>query len=191
MKYPVVLDLETQHSFREFEKAKDLKVSVVGLYDFATKQSRTFLESELSKLFLLLEHASYTIGFNIRSFDMQVLQPYYAGDVASFSILDICDEVKEKIGRRLSLNDLAFATLGTKKSGHGLMAIELFKEDKWDELKKYCLDDVIVTKQLFGYGVANEKIHYLSEKGKETIRVDWKKYLQDSNPQDMALTLPF
>lgn len=190
-KYPVVLDLETKHSFREFERARDLGVTVVGVYDYATQQKTAFLEKDLNKLFLLLENASYTIGFNNRSFDMQVLQAYYPGDITSFAVFDLCDDVKKILGRRLSLNDLASVTLGKKKTGHGLQALELYKEGRWDELIRYCLDDVLLTRDLFDFGVQHGYISYLSEVGRERIDVDWKKYLESPDLKDMPLTLPF
>lgn len=190
-KFPVVLDLETKHSFREFEKARDLGISVVGVYDYKTQEALAFREKDLHKLFLLLENASYTIGFNNRSFDMQVLQAYYPGDITAFSVFDICDAIREKLGRRLALNDITSVTLGKKKTGHGLHAIDLYKEGKWEELTRYCLDDVLLTRDLFDFGAQNGYVSYLSEVGKEKIVVDWKKYLEDPDPKDMPLTLPF
>ena len=189
-KFPLVLDLETQHTFREFDDPMKLKVSVVAVYDYATQKGTVFEEKEILKLFPLLENASYIVGYNIRTFDLPVLQAYYHGHTDSLSMFDILDDIREKIGRRIGLNDVASATLGEKKTGHGLMAIDYFKEGKWDELKKYCMDDVMVTKKLFDYGIEKGEIYYMNEIGKIPIKVDWKKYLEDSH-KDTALTLPF
>ena len=72
------------------------------------------------------------------------------------------------------------------------MAIDYYKEGKWDELKKYCLDDVMVTKKLFDYGLEKGEIFYLNETGKVPIKVNWKKYMEDSGDGgDMPMTLPF
>lgn len=191
-KFPVVLDLETKYTFREFNDPRKLGISVAVIYDYKNNQSQIFLEKEISKLFPLLETASYIIGYNVKTFDIAVLQRYYPGDTNSFSCFDILDDIRSKIGRRLALNDVISATLGKKKSGHGLMAIDYYKEGKFDELKKYCLDDVMMTKELFDYGVEKNEIYYLSEKGKEMIRVEWRKYLEGSEGgDDMPLTLPF
>jgi DEAD/DEAH box helicase domain-containing protein len=190
-KFPVILDLETQHTFREFDEAKKLGISVVAIYDYAAEQGSVFTEKELSKLYPILENASYVIGYNSRSFDLQVLQAYYNGNVESFSQFDILEDIKSIIGRRIGLNDVASATLNEKKTGHGLMAIDYFKEGKWDELKKYCMDDVMVTKKLFEYGVQKGEIFYMNEVGKVPIKVDWKKYMEDSGGSEMPLTLPF
>ncbi len=191
-KLPLILDLETKFLFRDVNRDnKRLGVSVVGIYDYKDKSTKTFLENELNQLFKLLEEASYLIGFNIRSFDLNVLQPYYPGKLSKLPVFDILDYVKERIGRRLSLNDLAFATLNKRKSGHGLMAVDYYNEGKVDELKKYCLDDVTLTKELFEYGVNSGEIFYLNEVGKISIPTDWKKYLESPGDRDTDLTLPF
>ncbi len=191
-KFPLVLDLETKHTFREYSDPKKLGISVAAIYDYGDNQEKVFTEKEIHQLFPYLENASYIIGYNVVSFDIAVLQGYYPGKVEYFSAFDILVDVREKIGRRLALNDLIYATLSKKKTGHGLMAIDYYKEGKWDELKKYCLDDVLLTKELFDYGVKNREINYLNEKGKMTIKVDWNKYLEEEpGGNDMPLTLPF
>ena len=191
-KYPVVLDLETQKTFREESDPKKLGISVAVIYDYADNTGKTYLEKDISQLFPILERASYIIGYNIISFDVPVLQGYYPGDVSIFSQFDIMEDVRQKIGRRIGLNDLASATLGIKKSGHGLMAIDLFKEGKWDELSKYCLDDVLITRDVFEYGLENGHVMYKNERGVMKIEVDWKKYKDGNGNSDaMPMTLPF
>jgi len=190
-KFPVVLDIETKYTFREYADPKKLGITVVGLYDYRDRQSKVFVEQELPKLFSLVEASSYIIGFNVKSFDLPVLQGYYPGRINHFPTFDILDDIRLKISRRLSLNDLLFATLGKKKTGHGLQAIELYKEGKWEDLKRYCLDDVMFTKELFEFGAEKGEVMYLNEKGKVTIKVDWKKYLRDQGKSESHLTLPF
>lgn len=191
-KFPVVLDIETQRTFREVADPQKLGVSVAVLYDYADHSVKSFFEQEISQLFPYLENASYIVGYNVRSFDIPVLQAYYPGKVENFSVFDIIDEVRNALGRRLALNDLIQATLNQKKSGHGLMAIEYFRAGRLDELKQYCTDDVLLTKALFEHGVNTGVIHYFDDRGKMNIQVNWKKYLEDSgSTHDMPLTLPF
>lgn len=191
-KFPIIIDLETKLTFREVDDPKKLGISVAVIYDYQDNQGKCFFEKDLSHLFPIMERASYIIGYNSRSFDMQVLQGYYPGDINHFSQFDILEDIREKLGRRLALNDLISATLGKKKTGHGLMAIDFYKEGKFDELRRYCLDDVMLTKELFDYGCRTGEINYLSEKGRESIRVNWKRYIEESgSANDMPLTLPF
>ncbi len=190
-KFPIIFDLETKHTFREFDDPKKLGISVMAVYDYATEKGQVFTEADLHQSFTLFEHASYVIGYNSRSFDLPVLQAYYPGKVENFSQFDILDDIKAQLGRRIGLNDVAGATLDVKKSGHGLMAIDYYKEGKWDELKKYCMDDVMVTKKLFDYGVQHGEIFYMNEYGKVPIKVSWKKYMEDAGKAEMELSLPF
>ncbi len=191
-KFPLIIDVETKYSFRDFKDPKKLEVTVVAVYDYKNNQGLVFEEKELSKLFNLFEKSSYIIGFNIIDFDLPVLSAYYPGDINVFSKLDILDDIKNKIGRRISLNEVINATLGKKKTGHGLLAIDYYRQGKIEELKKYCLNDVLFTKELFDYGVNNGKIYYPDINGKRKIIVDWKKYKEnDGEKNDLPLTLPF
>ncbi len=190
-KLPVIFDIETKKKFREVTDHKDLGVSLVGVYDFKTAKYSTFLEKELNRFFKVLEDSSYIIGFNIKSFDIPILQEYYPGNFSDFLVFDILDDLREKIGKRYSLNYFAFATLGKKKAGHGLQAVDFYREGKIEELKKYCLRDVELTKELFNYGVKHGEIFYLNEMGKVPVLVDWKKYIYDEVKKDTRLTLPF
>ena len=190
-KFPVILDLETKYTFRDYDDPKNLGITIVGLYDYRDGQTKAFREEQLQKLFPLLENSSYIIGFNVRSFDLPVLQGYYPGKLHNFPVFDLLEDIRGKIGRRLSLNDLILATLGKKKTGHGLQAIEFYKEGKWEDLKKYCLSDVMLTKELFEFGAEKGEVMYLNEKGKISIKVDWDKYLKDQGESESHLTLPF
>jgi DEAD/DEAH box helicase domain-containing protein len=191
-RFPLVLDLETKHTFRDFSDHKKLGISVCAVYDYATGLGTVFEEKELPQMYKLLENCSYIVGYNIRSFDLPVLQAYYPGDITQFKTCDLMDDVREKIGRRLALNDLAYATLNKKKSGHGLMAIDYYREGKMKELKSYCMDDVLITKDLFEFGIKNKEIYYINEVGKLAVQVDWEKYMKDdTSASDMSLTLPF
>lgn len=190
-KFPIVLDLETKYSFRDFDDPKKLGITVVAIYDYRDNQGSVFEENQLNKLFPILENASYIIGYNVTNFDIAVLQAYYPGKVDVFTPFDILEDIRQKIGRRISLNEVIGATLNKKKTGHGFQAINLYNEGKIEELKKYCLDDVMFTKELFEYGVETGEIFYLTPNGKMTIKVDWKKYLESQESKDMPLTLPF
>jgi len=190
-KFPVVLDLETKHTFREFDEHKKLGVTVMAIYDYATNQGQVFTEKELSRSFPILEKASYLVGYNIAGFDLPVLQPYYPGDVTKFPVFDILEDIRLKIGRRIGLNDVASATLNKTKTGHGLMAVDYYREGKWEELKKYCMDDVMVTKELFDYGVKYKEIEYKTAVGRTRIKVNWSPYMDEAGSSESHLTLPF
>ena len=179
MKNIVVLDLETQKSFSEVGKAnlQKLKISVVGIYDYLTGQYATYEEKEMMELEKRLRDVSLLIGFNIRRFDMAVLEPYLFTPIASIPVLDLMEAVEEVRGHRASLESIAVPTLKQHKSGSGRDALTLFKENRMDELKKYCLDDVRLTKEVYEYGCREGKILFTSTWDYKTyeIPVSWKK----------------
>ena len=150
----IVLDLETQKSFDEVggrDKNHLLKVSVVGVYSYQKDQFLCFAEDQMYRLQELLASADQIIGFNIKNFDYQVLQPYLSFNLNEIPTLDILQEVEKIIGHRVKLDNLAQMTLGTGKSGDGLEALKLYKQGRMDDLKKYCLDDVRITRDLYDY----------------------------------------
>ena len=148
----IVLDLETQKSFEDvggFGKNHLLKVSVCGVYSYKDDKYFCFAENEMRELEDMLSQADEIIGFNIINFDFVVLQPYLNFKLSAAPSLDILTEVEKIIGHRVKLDNLAQTTLGVGKSGDGLMALKLWKEGKIKELKKYCLDDERLTKEMY------------------------------------------
>lgn len=159
----IVLDLETQNSFADVggrSNNKLLKVSVCGVYFYETDSYEIYEEKELAKLAPLLAQADEIIGFNIIGFDFEVIQPYLNFNIFEVPHLDIMAEVAKVLGHRLSLETIAQATLGSGKSGKGTDAIMYFRQGRMEELKRYCLDDVRVTKEVYEFALKNGKVKY-------------------------------
>ena len=176
MSNEVVLDIETQNTFQDIgsRDTDQLKISVVGVYTYRDDQFRIYTEKELPLLWSVLEHADRIIGYNHRSFDMPVLNNYYSGDCTRFPLLDMIEEATDALGYRPKLDDLAFGTLKTRKSGHGLDAVRYWQTGEIEKLKKYCLDDVRITRDLYAYGRKNGQIIYAQTFGApRVISVDF------------------
>jgi DEAD/DEAH box helicase domain-containing protein len=159
----IVLDVETQKEFAEVGgrgKNHLLKVSVCGIYNYATDKYTVYEEGEMSKLSPILQTADLIIGFNIKDFDFEVIQPYLNFNVAEVPYCDLLQEVEKSLGHRINLNSIAQATLGVGKSGSGKEAILYYKNKRMDLLKKYNLDDVKITKQIYDYALKNHKVLY-------------------------------
>lgn len=200
MSYEVVFDIETQNTFAEVNNDfKKLKVSVVSLYRSDTDSYESFDESELKKLWPILEKAERVIGFNSEHFDLPVLNNYYLGDLLTLPHLDLLKKVKDSLGIRLKLSSLAEATLdNVTKSADGLQAIRWWKEGKIDEIKKYCEQDVRVTKELYDFGVKNKQLFYKNLTGEILpFAVDFSKpekpLTASGTPANTSInfTLPF
>jgi DEAD/DEAH box helicase domain-containing protein len=159
----IVLDLETQKSFQDVGgrgKNHLLKVSVACIYDYSTDKYLSFEEHELAKLSPILQTADQIIGYNIKDFDFAVLQPYLNFNIFEVPYLDLLEEIAKALGHRIKLDTVAQGTLGSGKSGNGLEAILYYQNGRMDLLKKYCLDDVKITKQVYDYALKNAKILY-------------------------------
>lgn len=185
----LVLDLETKKSFREVgNDYTKLGVSMVGVYDYDSDEYECYTEHEFPKLFHKLEKASTVIGYNIRKFDFPVLAPYYVGNIDYWPCLDLMEDVHAHLGYRVSLDSLVKETLGLAKNGHGLLAIELFKNGELDKLKEYCFNDVKVTKALYEFGKKYGVVLFRDSQGLREIPVKWKDKKLD---QAIPLTLGF
>ena len=170
----LVLDLETQKDFNEVEgrKLELLGVSVCGVYSYESNRYDAYLEADLAtKLAPRLQAAELLIGFNIRRFDIPVLQPYLPYPAAGLPMLDIMEEVVKHLGHRVSLESLAQATLGRGKSGHGLEALKWFKEGRFDLITQYCLDDVKLTKELYDYGKEHSRLFATNRFGSDKLNI--------------------
>ncbi len=180
----MVLDIETQKGFHEVDRKKLhlLKISVACIYDSKTDSYQAFEEKEIMKLEEILKQADLIIGFNIKEFDMEVLAPYVLTPVNQFPVLDLLIEFEKARGHRISLQSVAQATLKTSKSGSGWDALNLYRDGKIEELKKYCIDDVRITKDLYEYGAKHGKIYFISNRDYKTyeVPVTWASALADS-----------
>ena len=183
----VVFDVETKRSFDEVggkNFMEKLGISVVGAYVYGEDPSTAlgtgkyyaFEEHELPEFEKLLAGAGRIIGFNIHHFDIPVLKPYLSMKTKNLPTLDLMEDVEKGAGFRISLDNLAEQTLGARKSGDGLQAIRWYKEGKIDEIKKYCLKDVELTKNLYEYGIKNGNVFFYSRNasGRIAIPVSWK-----------------
>ena len=190
----IVFDIETQNSFAEAENDfKKLKVSVVSIYNYATDTYQSFTEEELPKLWPILEKADRIIGYNSEHFDLPVLNNYYLGNLLELPSLDLLKKIKESLGIRLKLADVAEATLdNVSKSADGLQALRWWKEGKIDEIKKYCEQDVKVTKELYDFGKNNNQLFYKNLAGDILpFAVDFSFQKENENKKNVNFTLPF
>lgn len=177
----IVFDIETKKSFDEVggrDKVSLLGVSVVGAYFYETAKFQAYEERELPQFEEAVRNAELLIGFNTKTFDYPVLQPYFKTvNIALLPTLDIFEDVTSKLGHRLSLQSLASASLGAKKSGDGLQALQWYKDGKIEMVKEYCLKDVELTRDLYEYGKKNGHLLFesLYESQKRAVPVNWQK----------------
>ena len=189
----ITLDIETKNEFAEVgsNKPEDLDLSVVCVHDSETGLLRGFFEEELPELWPILERANMFIGFNTDHFDIPILNKYYSGNLEEIKSLDILKEVKNVLGRRLKLDTIAEATLGKKKTGHGLDAIRWWRKGEREKVKAYCLEDVKITRELYDYARTHKHLKY--HDGANLKEIPLKTADWESLPEKKVLThtLPF
>ena len=188
----ITFDIETQNTFQDVgsNDATDLDISVVCIHDSKTNEYSAYMYDELDKLWPILEQADMLIGYNSDHFDIPLLNKYYQGDLTSIKSLDILKEIKESLGKRIKLDTVAEATLGINKSGNGLDAVKWWNSGEIEKIKKYCLDDVRITKEVYEYALKNNLLKYKDKITHEIKEIklntdDWEKKEISSTPQSL------
>ena len=175
----VVFDLETQRLADQVGGWK--YIAKMGLSLGVTYSSEhgflTFTEDNVSELIALLQDADLIVGFNQMRFDYEVLSAYSDVNLRNLPNLDILIDIHNTLGFRLKLDNLAEATLGKKKSGHGIQAVDWFRAGRMDLLEKYCRDDVEITRDLFYHGLSNRYLLFRAKNGSSTrVPINWDRF---------------
>lgn len=193
----VIFDLETKKIFEDIgtNDPAGLGVSIVSLYkrvlddnfNEVDGQIQSFWEEDFSKMWPLFSNVDRIIGFNSLHFDVPALVPLAPYDFKKLTHFDIMDHVKQAVGFRLSLNAIASETLDHTKIDHGLNAVYYWQQhtpESLAKLKKYCESDVIITKEVYDYGLKNQKLKFIDKWNTvRTFPVDFSYPKKDIVPQ--------
>lgn len=177
----VIFDVETQKLFEEIEDRDPgkLLISVVSVYKRKLDSEYREIEGEmksfwvpearlfptLDEMWPIFEEADRIIGFNTLGFDIAATQPYYDKNFSDLPHFDILEEIRKSFGRRIGLDAVARETIGLDQSkiASGLDAVAWWKmktEESLANLKKYCEEDVRVTKDVYDFGLKNGKLKF-------------------------------
>ncbi|MHC4597594.1 MAG: DEAD/DEAH box helicase [Planctomycetota bacterium] len=173
----LVFDIETQRSAQEvggWHNNHLMRVSVAVTYDMKEEAMTGWWEKDVEGLLEALRAASLVVGFNVDRFDLGVLKGYARpADLASIHTFDILQKVKDQLGFRISLDDLARETLGVGKTADGLQALEWFRNGEMEKIRIYCEKDVEITRDLFLFGLRKGHLLYRRKGEKVRMPVDW------------------
>jgi len=176
MIYEVFFDCETKKLFNEISgnDPADLGISIVSVYVRAVDDSQkelngtmySFWEPELPNMWQHFSAAQRIIGFNSLKFDVPALRPFAPTGFEKLPHFDIMKAVRDTLGFSLSLNHLATQTLGAHKTDVGTNAVVYWKSQNpilLEKLKSYCEADVLLTRDLYDYGVREKKLKYVDK----------------------------
>lgn len=169
----IIFDIETKKLFEEIttNNPHDLGISIVSLYkrqlddnfNEISGEILSFWEADFPKMWPLFSNVDRVIGFNSLGFDVPALAPLCSYNFKKLNHFDILEKVKNSLGFRLSLDSIAKETLGTGKVDVGTNAVLYWNqgtEESLAKLKYYCEADVLITKDVYDYGLKNKHLKY-------------------------------
>jgi DEAD/DEAH box helicase domain-containing protein len=195
----VIFDLETKNLFSDIDgnDPGDLGVSIVSLYhrilddnlDEIKGEIKSYWEEDFNDMWSIFQNADRIIGFNSKRFDVPALNPYASFPFEKLPHFDIFEIVKGIIGHRISLDSIAKITLKKTKTGVGTDAVSYWRKgdsSSLAKLKNYCEADVLITKDVYDFGVKEKALYYKDKwntQRKISVNFEYKKELI-STPQE-------
>lgn len=173
----VYFDLESQKLFQEVGGRDPSKLLLACGVTWSTERNdfAVYWEDDAQALIAELKSADRVIGFNIISFDYQVLKPYAPNEnFRAFRSVDMLQDIFRTLGFRISLDSIAKATLDATKMADGIKSVEWFRAGELDKVVEYCKADVDITRRVYEFGRDNGYVHYYSKLGsKLKVSVNW------------------
>lgn len=188
----IVLDIETKNTFQAVGSREPvaLDLSLAVIYDYESDKYLSFWEADLPKLWPILEACDLLIGYNLKYFDVPILNKYYSGDLSRVPVVDILEEIKNSLGKRLALDLVAAGTVGQGKIAHGLQAVAWWQAGKLDLIEEYCREDVRLTKEIYDYARAHNHLQYKVLNEIKSFPLDASSWENKAGGQ-INYTLPF
>lgn len=176
----IYLDTETQHLADEvsggWDNIRAFGLSVAVTWDAPTGY-REWYEPDAGRLIGELRAFDRIVTFNGLRFDLEVLSAY--GDVRELrgKSLDLLQDLKRRLGFRVSLESLAQATLGKGKTGTGLDAVRWWRSGDpalRERVVEYCRKDVEVLREIVTHGRREGYVKVPSQGKDLTVYVAWE-----------------
>src|SRR6266496_1478705 len=170
----VVFDLEIKRPIekcsRGWQSHDEMGISCLCLFDYFTNRYRVFDDKSSLECLAILKHYDLVVGYNTVNFDWKVVNATWVklslNGARTSKDFDILREIWKSKGLNpdkfvpqthghLKLDDVAFETIGMKKTLDGATAPKYYEEGRIAEVIDYCLEDVRIEKTLFEFIVEN------------------------------------
>ncbi len=177
-----VFDLEIKKPIDQCSKGwqshNEMGISCLCLYDYYNSRYRVFDDNSKYNCIEILNTYEYVVGYNTVGFDWKVVNATWKFPLLiptriskDFDILreiwiskglnpDVFNPVTHG---RMKLDDVAFETIGMRKTLDGATAPQYYQQGRIAEVIDYCLEDVRIEKTLFEFVVA---YGYVTRNGK-------------------------
>lgn len=187
----VYFDVETERAADEvggWRNIEQLGLAIAVTLSSRDNAYRVYRKEQVNELVDELRAADCVVGFNLRDFDLRVVQSYVDYKLQNLPYLDLLLELRAAAGFRVSLDNCCGATLGEAKSGEGLQSIIWWREGRHQEVIDYCKQDVLLTRRLHEFGVKNGFVKCIDRKGRiKTLQVYWNLTGEPIAPQQGSL----
>jgi DEAD/DEAH box helicase domain-containing protein len=152
-----------------------LGLGVAVTYDTQDERYRVYTAETVEDLLASLRLADVVIGFNLRDFDYQVLQPYTTASLAALPTLAILDDVQEKLGYRLSFTHLLQETLGINRPDESLHTLQWFHQGERNRVIQHCRRDIMHLRALVRHGARTGHVWYRDRtEARQAFAVNWQ-----------------
>lgn len=183
---------------RGWNSHDEMGISVLVIFDYRTMRYRVFDDRNSEEAISLLWNADKAVGFNTVNFDWKLIRATYPAMILDgqpepithrfkgfgrrSQDFDILREIWLSLGLNpnifkpethggYKLDDVAFETIGMRKSGDGAKAPVLYQEGRFAELVDYCIEDVRIERTLFEFAA---RYGYVVRNGRK-IEVEFKQ----------------
>lgn len=187
----LIFDIETADVFDAVKKKpEDLELAVIAVYSYHDNTYGAYTKETLPELWDVMRNIDTLVGFNSNHFDIPLLNKYAPMDIKKeYGSIDLLESVRKSIGRRIKLDWIANGTLGTQKSGDGLQSVEWWKRGEVEKVKKYCIDDVKITKEVFEYALNKKELKYSDLGSMHTIPIDTSEWKEGAGVDKSSVSL--
>jgi DEAD/DEAH box helicase domain-containing protein len=184
----IFLDIETK-SWSDFMSFADAQISYMGVIDDDGKEI-DFWEADLPKLKPILEKTDWIVGYNSIGFDLPIIGNYLGAEVNDLPQIDLMVAVYKTIGFRPKLDDLVTTTLGRSKIAKGSDAPIYWANGDLESLRKYGMEDVRLTKELYEFGKKNGYVKYTDKQGfVRQANINWDLGKKEKKVVEQTLSL--
>ena len=182
----VIFDLEIKKTIEQCSKGwqsyDEMGISCLCMFDYFTGRYRVFDDYNKDEAVRILCTYDLVVGFNTIGFDWKVVQAEWIKSSDNLAILaarqskdyDILAAIWSSIGgfsKGYKLDDVAFDSIGVRKSGDGALAPKLYQAGRLADVIDYCINDVLIEKTLFEFVINNG---FINRAGK-TVQLELPK----------------